>query len=62
MRIDQSCTKCPKSSIPGLILGAGKCQYHWNAGVWGEDWANLVQQSQEDQHIMELAELYLPYD
>ena len=35
----QTCTKCGKRSIPGLIRGAGKCQFHWNEGVWGAEWA-----------------------
>lgn len=35
----QPCTKCGKPSIPGLIRGAGKCQFHWNEGVWGTAWA-----------------------
>ena len=56
------CTKCPEPSIPGLIPGAGKCQYHWNAGVWGEAWAEAVKVAAEDSHILKLAELYRPYD
>lgn len=39
MRHIQSCTKCGKPSIPGLISGAGKCQFHWNEGFWGTEWA-----------------------
>lgn len=36
------CTKCGKPGIPGLIDGAGKCQYHWNEGVWGKAWADAA--------------------
>lgn len=38
----QMCSKpnCNHKSIPGLINGAGKCPYHWAAGVWGEEWAD----------------------
>lgn len=28
------CTLCGKPGIPGLFSGGGKCQYHWNIGVW----------------------------
>ena len=35
----QKCTKCDKQSIPGLIKGAGKCQFHWNEGLYGKEWA-----------------------
>ncbi len=38
----QRCTKCDKPSIPGLINGCGKCQYHWNEGVWGKEWADRL--------------------
>lgn len=31
------CTKCGAPGLPGLIPGAGKCQRHWNLGVWGYD-------------------------
>jgi len=37
----QKCTECEKPSIPGIKRGHGKCQYHWNAGVWGKAWANI---------------------
>ena len=36
------CTICGKPGIPGLIRGAGKCQYHWAAGVWGKAYADSV--------------------
>ena len=36
------CTICGEPGIPGLIRGAGKCQYHWNAGVWGKEYADRV--------------------
>ena len=51
----QTCTKwvattdavpghvCGKPSIPGLIHGAGKCQFHWSEGVWGTAWAKEVE-------------------
>jgi hypothetical protein len=38
----QKCTVCGKPSIPGLIAGCGKCQYHWNVGVFGKEWADKV--------------------
>lgn len=31
---------CGLRSVAGLIPGAGKCPYHWAAGVWGEAWAD----------------------
>lgn len=33
-------TECGKPGIPGLIKGAGKCQYHWNVGAYGKEWAD----------------------
>ena len=41
-RVKNPCTICGKPGIPGLIRGAGKCQYHWNAGVWGKEYADRV--------------------
>lgn len=38
----QKCTECNEPSLPGLVQGQGKCQYHWNAGVWGKKWADEV--------------------
>jgi hypothetical protein len=38
----QKCTECDKRSLPGLKAGKGKCQYHWNVGVWGKQWADRV--------------------
>lgn len=38
------CTKCGKPGIPGLINGAGKCQYHWNVGAFGQAWADQIEQ------------------
>lgn len=38
---------CDKRSIPGLIRGHGKCQYHWNAGVWGKEWADKAAASDD---------------
>lgn len=38
----QVCTICGKRSIPGLIRGQGKCQYHWDAGAFGKKWADKV--------------------
>jgi hypothetical protein len=43
----QVCTLCEKPSISGLIRGRGKCQYHWNLGCWGKDWADKVRQDQK---------------
>ena len=36
------CTICGKPGIPGIIRGAGKCQYHWAAGVWGKAYADSL--------------------
>lgn len=44
------CTECGKPGIPGLTQGAGKCQYHWNKGVWGEAWANHCEQLNEEKN------------
>jgi hypothetical protein len=46
MRTMQKCTLCDKPSIPGLKPGQGKCQYHWNTGVWGKEWADEVRKSE----------------
>lgn len=37
---NNQCTICGKPGIPGLIRGAGKCQYHWNVGAYGQEWAD----------------------
>lgn len=37
-----SCTICGKPSIPGLLRGAGKCQYHYNVGQFGKAHADSV--------------------
>ena len=29
------CSICGARGIPGLIIGAGKCQAHWNLGAFG---------------------------
>lgn len=42
-RSKNPCTICGKPGIPGLIRGAGKCQYHWAVGVWGKEYADSVQ-------------------
>lgn len=36
-------TNCGKPGIPGLLKGAGKCQYHYNVGQFGKDWADEVE-------------------
>jgi hypothetical protein len=38
----QRCTICGRPSVPGLIRGHGKCQHHWNVGVFGAEWADRV--------------------
>jgi hypothetical protein len=43
----QKCTECNKDSIPGLIKGKGKCEYHWTLGVWGKEWANKTLEKKE---------------
>lgn len=43
----QVCTECGEPSLPGLIQGAGKCQYHWNVGAYGKDWADKVRADSE---------------
>ena len=40
-----TCTVCGKPSIPGLHRGSGKCQYHWNAMLWGKEWADWVEKT-----------------
>lgn len=44
----QSCTVCGKPSIPGLKKGKGKCQYHWDVGAFGQEWADKVRKEAED--------------
>ena len=46
----QTCTICGKPSIPGLKSGNGKCQYHWDAGVWGKAWADKVHSEPRQDH------------
>lgn len=41
-KVNNACTLCGKPGIPGLIRGAGKCQYHWNLGVYGPEAADLA--------------------
>jgi hypothetical protein len=41
--LTQVCTVCGKPSLPGLTAGNGKCQFHWDAGVWGEAWAERAE-------------------
>lgn len=51
MRKGQSpkkCTICGKPSITGLKKGHGKCQYHWNVGVFGKVWADKVEAERKD--------------
>lgn len=38
----QKCTipGCGDDSVPGLIRGHGKCQYHWDVGAFGQQWAD----------------------
>lgn len=36
----QQCTICGERSIPGLIRGAGKCQYHYNLKQFGQEAAD----------------------
>jgi len=44
MRTKNFCTVCGAPGIPGLKKGNGKCQFHWNAGNWGADWAEKIKQ------------------
>lgn len=34
------CTICGAPGIPGLLQGAGKCQYHYDVGQFGKEWAD----------------------
>ena len=36
----QKCTLCDHQSVPGLVLGAGKCPFHWLAGGISIEWAS----------------------
>lgn len=44
----QLCTinNCPETSIPGMQPGCGKCQYHWNVGAYGVDWADRQREAE----------------
>lgn len=33
------CIKCGKESLPGLVAGAGLCQFHYNERMFGLAWA-----------------------
>lgn len=50
----QKCTLCNKDSIPGLLKGHGKCQYHYNLGQFGKDWADYVEDLKAQQQADEL--------
>lgn len=39
------CTICGEPGIPGLISGCGKCQYHYNVGQFGQEWADKVERN-----------------
>ena len=41
-RVKNPCTICGEPGIPGLIRGAGKCPYHWAAGVCGKEYADRL--------------------
>ena len=43
----QLCTICKEPSIPGLVKGRGKCQYHWNVGAFGQAWADRVEKDKQ---------------
>lgn len=43
----EPCTLCGRPSIPGLLRGAGKCQYHYNVGQFGKDWADKCAATRE---------------
>lgn len=45
----QQCTICGAKTIPGLIRGAGKCQYHYNVGQFGKEWADQVEKLKKEQ-------------
>jgi len=36
----KTCKHCDEKSLPGLKITPGLCQYHWNAGNWGKEWAD----------------------
>jgi hypothetical protein len=38
----QKCVHCPEQSIPGMRLGQGLCQYHWDVYAFGKAWADQV--------------------
>ena len=42
----QKCTECNERSLPGIKKGHGKCQYHWDMGVWGKKWADQVRDAE----------------
>ena len=62
----QSCTiqGCTKPSIPGLVRGHGKCQYHWNVGCFGQAWADECEARAEKQRtwIGKRVEIPVHYD
>lgn len=37
---NNKCTICGGKGIPGLIRGAGKCQYHWDLECYGREWVD----------------------
>jgi len=41
-KTNNPCTICGAPGIPGLLRGSGKCQYHYNIGQFGKEWADKV--------------------
>lgn len=35
----QSCCRCSRRSISGLVRGQGLCPFHFAEASWGEEWA-----------------------
>jgi len=42
------CTICGEPGIPGIYKGMGKCQYHWNEGVFGKKVADEAKKREEE--------------
>ena len=45
-RTNNLCTICGADGIPGLIKGAGKCQYHWDLGAFSKEAADSARRRQ----------------
>lgn len=54
--ITTKCSICGADSIPGMYRLGGKCQYHYNVGQFGKEWADKVRAGTRPPHVVRLVE------